>query len=99
MAFALESPHKAVGLGNALVQGEVPAAWAAVWEGPEAPVTWMKAAAHRVAALGQWQQAALSGALLRAPLRLNELLSPSFFLTALRQQTARQANAADGLNC
>ena len=29
--------------GNALIQGTVPAAWAAVWEGPEAPVPWMKA--------------------------------------------------------
>ena len=77
--------------GNALVQGAVPSAWCDVWEGPEAPVAWMKAAAHRIVALGHWQQAVLSGNLLSAPLRLNELLSPSFFLTALRQQTARQA--------
>lgn len=77
--------------GNALVQGSVPAAWSDVWEGPEAPVAWMKAAAHRIVALGRWQQAAASGNLLSMPLCLNELLSPSFFLTALRQQTARQA--------
>merc|ERR1719409_1188467 len=54
--------------GNALVQGTVPAAWSDVWEGPESPVTWMKAAAHRIVALGRWQQAALSGSLLAAPL-------------------------------
>ena len=70
----------------------MPSAWVDVWEGPEAPVAWMKAAAERIVALGRWQQASLSGSLLNSPLRLNELLSPSFFLTALRQQTARQAN-------
>jgi len=77
--------------GNALVQGSVPAAWADVWEGPEGPVAWMKQAVAKVVALARWQQQSLDGSLLGGPLRLDELLSPSFFLTALRQQTARQA--------
>ena len=77
--------------GNALVKGVVPTAWADVWEGPEAPVSWMKQAVSKIVALIRWQQASLAGNLLSSPLRLNELLSPSFFLTALRQQTARQA--------
>jgi len=77
--------------GNALVQGAVPSAWSDMWEGPTKPDVWMKAAATRIVALGRWQQAAALGTLLRDPLRLSELLSPSFFLTALRQQTARHA--------
>ena len=77
--------------GNALVQGTVPSAWEALWEGPTKPDTWMNAVASRIVALARWQQASSSGQLLREPLRLSELLSPSFFLTALRQQTARQA--------
>ena len=77
--------------GNALVQGTVPKMWEEVWEGPEAPVAWMKSAAAKIVALARWQQASLSGNLLDSPLRLSELLSPSFFLTALRQQTARRA--------
>jgi hypothetical protein len=77
--------------GNALVQDTVPSAWSDIWEGPATPSHWMKAAVHRIAALGRWQQASLSGSLLSSPLCLAELLSPSFFLTALRQQTARQA--------
>jgi len=77
--------------GTALAQGSVPAAWVDVWEGPSAPVAWMKQAVSKIISLTRWQQASLAGNLLDAPLRLNELLSPSFFLTALRQQTARQA--------
>jgi len=77
--------------GNALVQGTVPSAWSDVWDGPEVPVAWMKQAVAKVIALANWQQQSLAGALLCDPLNLNDLLSPSFFLTALRQQTARQA--------
>ena len=77
--------------GNALVGGAVPSVWQEVWEGPEEPVAWMKQAVAKVVALARWQQQSLAGALLQGPLRLNELLSPSFFLTALRQQTARLA--------
>eukprot|EP00965_Chrysotila_dentata_P079019 2605815-Pleurochrysis_carterae.AAC.2 len=79
--------------GNALIKGEVPAAWTAIWEGPEAPVQWMKQAAARLVALEQWYEAARSGTLLRAPLKLHELLQPAAFLTALRQQTARHLRA------
>ena len=77
--------------GNALVTSTVPSAWEAAWEGPVKPDVWMKAVASRIVALGRWQQAASAGTLLNEPIRLAELLSPSFFLTALRQQTARMA--------
>lgn len=43
-----------------------------------------------MSALLEWHQRLLSNSLLASPLRLSELLNPAFFLTALRQQTARQ---------
>ena len=84
--------------GNALMSGGVPASWAALWEGPEAPAPWIQQAVARLTALQGWQQALEMGQLLRAPVKLSELLNPAFFLTALRQQTARQARVPmDGL--
>lgn len=77
--------------GNALTNGQVPSKWAAVWEGPSDPGSWMQQAVARVVALQEWQSRMHSGQLLRAPLNLSDLLNPSFFLTALRQQTARQS--------
>ena len=76
--------------GNALVEGNVPAKWTAVWEGPEEPATWMTEAVARITAIQEWQLRQQTGQLLNSPLKLGELLNPSFFLTALRQQTARQ---------
>ena len=79
--------------GNALIKGEVPASWAKRWEGPERPDVWMRAAVRRIGAALEWHAAAGSGTLLQRPLRLADLLHPAFFLTALRQQTARRARA------
>ena len=76
--------------GNALVRGEVPQQWSALWEGPAQPALWMREAVKRITALLEWQQKQVAGVLLSSPLKLGELLNPSFFLTALRQQTARQ---------
>ena len=68
----------------------MPAAWSALWEsGPEAPAPWIKQAVARMVALQGWAQQLEGGGLLRGAVRLNELLNPGFFLTALRQQTAR----------
>ena len=83
--------------GNALIKGEVPASWAKRWEGPERPDVWMRAAVRRIGAALEWHAAAGSGTLLQRPLRLADLLHPAFFLTALRQQTARARARADGL--
>ena len=52
----------------------------------------MRAAVRRIGAALEWHAAAGSGTLLQRPLRLADLLHP-FFLTALRQQTARRARA------
>jgi len=79
--------------GTALAQGGVPPTWSGVWEGPEEPAAWMRQAVARISALQEWQSRLQAGGLLRAPLNLGELLNPSFFLTALRQQTARQAKS------
>ena len=50
-------------------------------------------------ALQGWAQQLEGGGLLRGAVRLNELLNPGFFLTALRQQTARVSQLPmDGLH-
>jgi hypothetical protein len=71
----------------------VPESWSSLWEGPEAlgAAVWMRAAVNRLEALQQWAARARDGSLLGQALRLDELLHAAFFLTALRQQTARQA--------
>ena len=76
--------------GNALAAGGVPARWASLWEGPADPAAWMTQAVARINAVQEWQARQAGGRLLSSPLRLGELLNPSSFLTALRQQTARQ---------
>ena len=78
----------------------MPAAWSALWEsGPEAPAPWIKQAVARMVALQGWAQQLEGGGLLRGAVRLNELLNPGFFLTALRQQTARVSQLPmDGLH-
>ncbi|KAL3904236.1 MAG: hypothetical protein SGPRY_011364 [Prymnesium sp.] len=76
--------------GSALARGAVPSKWSLLWEGPPEPVGWMRQAVARISALQRWQTRLQTDQLLRAPLNLGELLNPSFFLTALRQQTARQ---------
>lgn len=75
--------------GNCLIEGVLPPRWEKEWEGSEAPVKWMKQVVVRIAAISGWHEASASGSLLTKPLNLHELLNPGFFLTALRQQTAR----------
>jgi len=75
--------------GNCLIEGVLPPRWEKEWEGSESPVRWMKQVVTRIAAISYWHEASTSGSLLAKPLKLHELLNPGFFLTALRQQTAR----------
>ena len=73
-----------------MIVGWVPGKWEKKWEGPEAPLPWLKALITRKIALKKWMQDALADKILNdVPLRLNELLHPGTFLNAVRQQTAR----------
>jgi len=84
--------------GSLLIAGSVPSAWSSMWEGPEEPAVWIRAAVQRTLALGKWLQKVEGSSLLKEPMRLSELLSPHNLLTALRQQTARAAKCSmDGL--
>lgn len=81
--------------GAALMRDEVPPAWDGLWEGPEAPMDYCRAAVSRAAAVESWMAKAASGQLLPPggagpPLDLCQLLHPVTFLNALRQTTARQ---------
>jgi dynein heavy chain 2 len=81
--------------GAALMLDEVPSAWDALWEGPEAPLDYCRAVVSRAAAIESWLGKASSGQLLPPggqgpPLDLSHLLNPVTFLNALRQTSARQ---------
>merc|ERR1711964_888998 len=69
--------------------GWVPSRWEAMWEGPEAPLPWLRGVMMRKIALKRWVEKAHKGTLLDMPLNLAELLHPGTFLNAVRQQTAR----------
>jgi len=75
--------------GSTMITGWVPGRWEKKWEGPEAPLPWLKALITRKIALTSWLERAMNKSLLSQPLHLNELLHPGTFLNAVRQQTAR----------
>jgi dynein heavy chain 2 len=79
-----------MGTAKQLLAGCVPSAWEDRWEGPEKPMSWMRAVVQRKKALTGWESKALRRNLLESPLDLSDLFTPGTFLNALRQQTARQ---------
>jgi dynein heavy chain 2 len=85
---ALLTPQIAA-IGNALLRGAVPDAWADIWEGPSDPYNWIGGLCSRAHALASWVDRANNGSLLQHPMDLSELFSPDTLLNALRQQTAR----------
>mmetsp|Transcript_33539 Transcript_33539/g.74227 ORF Transcript_33539/g.74227 Transcript_33539/m.74227 type:complete len:2007 (+) Transcript_33539:3-6023(+) len=78
-------------LGTALLADRIPSSWDQLWEGPESPSDYCRAAVSRAAAIEQWWSKCSSGSLLTSgALDLSNLFHPGTFLNALRQQTARQ---------
>lgn len=81
--------------GADLMASRVPPHWSSLWDGPEEPRAWMRAAVARVKALQGWVQRCSRGAgVLGSPVRLGELFRPETFLNAVRQQTARAVGVA-----
>lgn len=72
-----------------LLKGGVPAAWAAKWEGPEAPTAWISLVNKKASALLRWAERVQQKALLAGALDLSDLFHPETFLSALRQRSAR----------
>lgn len=78
-------------IATSLLRGVVPPLWSAKWEGSSDNVQmWLLHLANRRKSLMEWQNASQSGKLLFRELDLSELLHPSTFLNALRQQSARE---------
>jgi dynein heavy chain 2 len=76
-----------------LIDSAVPGRWDRAWEGPDAPLAYIRAVAAKKDALGRWQDRSVAGRLLSKPLDLSDLLHPGTFLNALRQETSRAAGA------
>jgi len=86
-------------IASTLMEHRVPPGWEALWEGPSAPVEWLRAIAMRKLALRQWVKRSAKGELFDHAFDLAELFNPGTFLNALRQQTARKLGCSmDGLS-
>jgi len=78
----------------AMLANQVPRHWEKMWEGPEMPLSFLKAIVQKKTALSSWgpnmKSLSKSGGS-AVKLNLSELFNPGTFLMALRQQTARVA--------
>ena len=82
-------------VSSALLSGAVPSDWTRRWDnGPEKPQVWLRELVRKRLALQKWRSMAAKGALLGEPIALGDLFSPSTFVNALRQQTARKLGSA-----
>lgn len=79
---------------TSLLADAVPTAWTKLWEGPEKPQIWLRELIRKRMALSKWKSHSTKGSLLEEALVLGDLFSPSTFINALRQQTARLLNTA-----
>jgi len=77
-----------------LLTGNVPASWAAKWEGPENPTQWARAVCKKASALLGWVQRVQKKQLLEHAVNLSDLFHPETFLNALRQRSARRLKIA-----
>jgi len=83
---------------TAIMAGEIPQQWDALWEGPERPPAYLRAVAGKAGALKSWVARVGSQQLLKTKLCLRDLFRPANFLNALRQQAARTYRVSmDGL--
>lgn len=65
-----------------------------MWDGPEAPIPWLRAVVTKANALRGWLSKLQQKQLLNASLNLSHLFHPETFLNALRQRAARQLKTA-----
>ena len=80
---------------KALLADTVPPSWNKRWEGPEKPMQWLKELTRKRAAIMRWKAAIAKGQLLSEAVCLSDLFTPSTFINALRQQTARMLNTVN----
>ncbi|CAG0920502.1 unnamed protein product, partial [Notodromas monacha] len=78
---------KAKRIAADLMQQETPGSWLSLWDGPEEPMSYLRALASKAQSV---QRLAAKNSLVNANLDLSQLLHPNMFLTALRQETARE---------
>ena len=86
--------------GASLIMGAVPDEWVDAWDGPMDPLDFLSAASSRAARNSEWERLAERGELLGIPdaatassrpqLSLGDLIDPLAFLSAIRQQAARE---------
>lgn len=81
---------------------QTPPTWQLRWEGPDSPLHYVRGLVTRAVAVRRWREHALDESFWQDPLDLADLLHPDTFLSALKQQTARELKQpldALGLDC
>ncbi|XP_034239710.1 cytoplasmic dynein 2 heavy chain 1 [Thrips palmi] len=81
----------ALAVGGSLTRQETPSSWQQHWEGPDSPLHYVRGLVTRAIAVQRWRDKALEERFWTEPLDLADLLHPETFLSALKQQTAREA--------
>lgn len=89
---------------SALIQGQVLSSWDSLWEGPSAPLDYIRSAIRRASALEAWHSfnqkpgglLANAGSSPQDAFDLGQLFRPGAFINALRQQAARTAGVPLG---
>ncbi|XP_068082912.1 cytoplasmic dynein 2 heavy chain 1 [Anabrus simplex] len=74
-------------LAEAIMSHQTPSSWQKIWEGPEDPMLYLRSIMGRSLAVQRWNQQ--GSQVLRDAVDLSELFHPDTFLSALKQQTAR----------
>ncbi|KAK3929891.1 Cytoplasmic dynein 2 heavy chain 1 [Frankliniella fusca] len=80
----------ALATAGALISQETPSSWQAQWDGPGSPLHYVRGLVTRAAAIQRWRDKALQERFWSEALDLSDLLHPDTFLSALKQQTARE---------
>ncbi|KAJ3116477.1 Cytoplasmic dynein 2 heavy chain 1 [Phlyctochytrium bullatum] len=77
-------------VAGSLMASETPKSWQAIWEGPDAPQTYMKDTVQNAIAVDTWRSKLANNTLFSEPIQLCTFYNPITFLNALRQQTSRK---------
>ncbi|XP_069679211.1 cytoplasmic dynein 2 heavy chain 1 isoform X2 [Periplaneta americana] len=81
-------------LADSIMNQQTPDVWHKQWEGPGEPMLYLRSLMARTLAVQRWSQRVSQGSLLREPVDLSDLFHPDTFLSALKQQTARDYGMA-----
>ncbi|KAI9209802.1 uncharacterized protein BJ171DRAFT_594818 [Polychytrium aggregatum] len=79
---------------TALIHGNTPESWLSVWDGSKLPHKFLREALLNGTTVNEMRDALTAGTLWKSPIKLQNLLNPATFLSALRQESSRRVNSS-----